>query len=63
MSSKYRSFFQSNASGWGLTEAIVGLCCLLATLSYDGLVVGILLALIGISLIGHGISSIYKNSF
>jgi uncharacterized membrane protein HdeD (DUF308 family) len=63
MASKHRTFFDSNASGWGLIETIVGLCCLAAIPSYSGVMVTILLVVLGISLIGDGISSIYKNSF
>lgn len=63
MSSENRSFFQSNASGWGLTEAVVGLCCLIPAFTTNGIVVTMLLIVIGVSLVGHGVLSIYKNSY
>jgi hypothetical protein len=63
MTNEPRTFFQSSASGFGLTAIIIGLTCLGIIFIYDELTAPVLIAFIGISLIGYGGSLIYRNSF
>lgn len=63
MTNKPQTFFQSSASGFGLTAMIIGLVCLGIIFTYDELTAPVLIAFIGISLIGYGGSLIYRNSF